>query len=76
VNKTELLESNRDREVKSLPKKENSTIEFKSSFGDETIETLAAFANTKGGKVLVGVANNSISFFNPGGLHQSITIED
>jgi len=44
--------------MKSLPKKENSTIEFKSSFGDETIETLVAFANTKGGKVLVGVANN------------------
>ncbi|GBU25031.1 hypothetical protein R83H12_01670 [Fibrobacteria bacterium R8-3-H12] len=49
--------------MKSLPKKENSTVEFKSSFGDETIETLVAFANTKGGKVLVGVANNSYSAY-------------
>ena len=38
--------------------KENQHIEFKSSFSDEVIETLSAFANTKGGRVLVGVRND------------------
>ncbi|MDR2621522.1 MAG: putative DNA binding domain-containing protein, partial [Dysgonamonadaceae bacterium] len=38
--------------------KENQHIEFKSSFNDEVIETLSAFANTNGGKVLVGVKND------------------
>ncbi len=35
--------------------KENQHIEYKSSFNDSVIETLVAFANSKGGKVLVGV---------------------
>lgn len=34
---------------------EDSYTEYKSSFSDAVIETLTAFANTKGGKVLVGV---------------------
>ncbi len=38
---------------------ENEKIEFKSAFNDEVIETLVAFANTSGGKVLIGVADNS-----------------
>lgn len=37
---------------------ENQYIEFKSGFNDEVIETVTAFANTKGGKVLIGAANN------------------
>jgi ATP-dependent DNA helicase RecG len=37
---------------------ENDTCEFKSSFNAETIETLVAFANSKGGYVLVGVSNS------------------
>ncbi len=37
---------------------EDQKIEFKSGFNDEVIESLSAFANTKGGKVLVGVTNN------------------
>jgi len=37
---------------------ETQHIEFKSSFNDEVIETLVALANTKGGKVLVGVRNS------------------
>jgi ATP-dependent DNA helicase RecG len=37
---------------------ETQHIEFKSAFNEEVIETLTAFANTKGGHVLVGVANN------------------
>jgi ATP-dependent DNA helicase RecG len=39
---------------------ETQQIEFKSGFNDDVIETLVAFANTKGGKVLVGVNNNGI----------------
>jgi ATP-dependent DNA helicase RecG len=35
--------------------KENQQIEFKSSFNDAVIETVAAFANTKGGRVYIGV---------------------
>jgi len=34
---------------------ENEYIEYKSSFNDSVIETLVAFANCKGGKVLVGI---------------------
>jgi ATP-dependent DNA helicase RecG len=39
---------------------ETEQIEFKSSFNDELIETLTAFANTKGGKVLLGVSNTGL----------------
>ena len=35
--------------------KETQHVEFKSSFNEEVIETLSAFANTKGGRVLVGI---------------------
>ena len=35
--------------------KEDLHTEFKSKFNDAVIETLVAFANTKGGKVLVGI---------------------
>jgi ATP-dependent DNA helicase RecG len=37
---------------------ENQVLEFKSGFNDEVIETLTAFANAQGGKVLVGVNND------------------
>ena len=36
---------------------ENSYVEFKLSLGNKVIETLVAFANTKGGKVVVGKNN-------------------
>jgi ATP-dependent DNA helicase RecG len=39
---------------------ETQHIEFKSGFNEEVIETLTAFANTKGGKVLVGVSNKGL----------------
>jgi ATP-dependent DNA helicase RecG len=34
---------------------EGSTIEFKSSFGNKVIETVVAFANANGGKIIIGV---------------------
>jgi ATP-dependent DNA helicase RecG len=34
---------------------ENETLEFKSSFNNELIETLVAFANTSGGKIIAGI---------------------
>ena len=34
---------------------ENERIEFKASFGKEVIESIVAFSNSKGGKVIVGV---------------------
>ena len=39
---------------------ENEQVEFKSSFNDETIESLVAFANTKGGTVIIGVNDDGI----------------
>ena len=37
---------------------ESQTIEFKTSFGREAIETLVAFANAQGGTVLIGVSDD------------------
>jgi ATP-dependent DNA helicase RecG len=37
---------------------ETDHVEFKSAFGKEVVISLAAFANTAGGKVLVGVSNS------------------
>ena len=37
---------------------ENLYTEYKSSFSDAVIETLVAFANSKGGRVLIGVDDN------------------
>lgn len=37
---------------------ETATVEFKTNFNNEVVETLVAFANAKGGKVLVGVSND------------------
>lgn len=41
-----------------LRKGESDTVEFKESFDRQVIETLAAFANTKGGSVLLGVSDS------------------
>ncbi|MFZ4802672.1 MAG: helix-turn-helix domain-containing protein [Chlorobium sp.] len=37
---------------------ENQHIEFKASFQKEVIETVVAFANSQGGQIVVGVAND------------------
>lgn len=39
---------------------ESDTVEFKDNFDKETIETAGAFANTKGGVILVGVSNKGV----------------
>ena len=39
-----------------LKQGEGETLEFKSSFNNEVIETLVAFANTKGGSVIIGIS--------------------
>lgn len=41
-----------------LPASENQYVEFKQSFNTTVIETLVAFANSKGGTVYVGVEDN------------------
>jgi len=40
-----------------IPKEENLTVEFKTSFNEDVIETLVAFSNAKGGTVYVGVSS-------------------
>lgn len=37
---------------------ETEFVEFKTSFNAEAVESLVAFANSKGGQVLIGVSNN------------------
>ena len=41
---------------------ESQTAEFKKSFGRETIETLVAFANTQGGTVFIGIADDGFVY--------------
>ncbi len=43
-----------------IPQGENETTEFKTSFNDEVIVSLVAFANTSGGSVYIGVANDGV----------------
>ena len=40
-----------------LPTGENTTIEFKSAFNEDVIETLVAFSNAAGGTVYIGVSD-------------------
>ena len=44
--------------MNSLPHTESLTVELKSSFNEDVIETLVAFSNAKGGTVYVGVSDN------------------
>lgn len=39
-------------------RKENQHIEYKASFNDAVIETVSAFANTKGGRIYIGVSDD------------------
>ena len=42
-----------------IAKGESDVLEFKASFGKDVIETICAFANHKGGTVLIGVSKDS-----------------
>jgi len=42
----------------TLPQTENLTVEFKSSFDNDVIESLVAFSNVEGGSVYVGVTDD------------------
>jgi len=42
----------------ALPQTENLTIEFKSSFDNDVIESLVAFSNVEGGSVYLGLADD------------------
>ncbi|MDR1975214.1 MAG: putative DNA binding domain-containing protein [Bacteroidales bacterium] len=42
----------------ALQSGESEQLEFKTSFGQDAIETLVAFANAKGGRVLLGVSDS------------------
>jgi ATP-dependent DNA helicase RecG len=44
--------------LKQIVKGQSETLEFKRSFGAETIESLGAFANADGGTVLIGVEDD------------------
>ena len=43
--------------LKIIKQGESESIEFKTSFQKEVIETIIAFANSKGGKIFIGVNN-------------------
>ncbi|HTN35470.1 MAG TPA: ATP-binding protein [Arachidicoccus sp.] len=43
-----------------MPLQEDNRTEFKSSFTDAVIESLVAFANTGGGRVIVGLNNTGV----------------
>ena len=46
-------------QIYRLPLNESETVEFKSSFNKEVIETIVAFSNTHGGKIYVGINEKS-----------------
>ncbi len=49
-----------EKEIKNIIEQgETETVEFKQSFTKSVIETVVAFSNSKGGKVLIGINNNS-----------------
>ena len=49
-----------DREeiLNIIKRGESDSLEFKASFCKEVIESIVAFSNTKGGKVIIGVLDN------------------
>ena len=48
-----------DSYINIIKQGENETVEFKKNFDDRVIISLNAFANSKGGKVFVGIQDNN-----------------
>ena len=48
---------NKQEYIEIIKTGENETVEFKVTFDKEVVESLVAFANTKGGYVFIGVSN-------------------
>ena len=53
------MKANFETIKRMIGKGESEALEFKEKFDKESIETAAAFANAKGGLILVGVSDNS-----------------
>jgi len=49
---------NQEELAEVIRRGESRTVEFKGSFDKETIETVSAFSNTDGGRILIGVSDN------------------
>lgn len=50
---------NNQEAAKLIKNKESGLVEFKETFDRETVETIGAFANTKGGEVIIGISDKS-----------------
>jgi predicted HTH transcriptional regulator len=61
--------------MNTLPNTESQTVEFKTTFNDEVIVSLVAFANAKGGAVYVGVADDAYLLFKANNTSIGTTIE-
>lgn len=52
------MEITKENLLKNIAASESETIEFKEKFGDEALETVGAFANARGGNILIGIKNS------------------
>lgn len=52
------MEINTDKLLSYIAQGESETLEFKESFGEETIETIGSFSNAQGGIILIGIKDS------------------